>query len=111
MNDIATIELTLSEAKKTAAIGTALERLLKNRDFKSLVLEGYLEQEAIRLVHAKAHPNLQGDGAQKDILVQIDAIGAFKDYLKVLEHKARMAVKAIEDSEESLEELRAEELV
>ena len=42
--------------KSVAAIerGIALERLRVNKDFKSIVLDGYFKDEAVRLVHLKA---------------------------------------------------------
>jgi hypothetical protein len=44
------IELNIKEAKKIAEQGDALVRLSGNRDFRNLVIEGYFEREAVRLV-------------------------------------------------------------
>lgn len=107
-DQIAEIELNIAEAKKFVAEGNSLERLLSNRDFKKIVLEGYFEKEAVRLVHLKADANSQDPDVQASILSQIDAIGNLTHYLRAVGHRANMAEKAILADEESLDELRGE---
>ena len=48
------IERDIKEARKHVELGDSLERLLNNRDFKKVIVEGYFEKEAARLVHLKA---------------------------------------------------------
>lgn len=107
-DQIAEIELNITEAKKFVAEGKSLERLLSNRDFKKIVLEGYFEKEAVRLVHLKADHNMQSDDDQASILSQIDAIGNLTHYFRAIRHNANMAEKAIEEGEQGLDELRGE---
>lgn len=102
------IELNIQQGKVITALGESLERLLDNRDFKKLISVGYFEQEAIRLVHLKADPNMQGDNQQKSILSQMNAIGSLKQYLLTIETRANMASKAIEADEQMLADLLAE---
>ena len=108
-NDIQEIELTLEHAKKMVALGTSLERLMNNRDFKKLIREEYLEREAIRLVHLKCDPNMQSEESQKLILSQIDSIGALTTFLRHIEHQAMRAKMAIDDCEEELDRIRSGE--
>lgn len=107
---IQAIESNIKEARKIAEVGTALERLQSNRDFKKVVLEGYFEQEAVRLVHLKAEPAMQKPEMQQSILTQMDAIGSFAQYLDTVLHKASLATKAIASDEETRDEILAEEL-
>lgn len=107
-DQIAEIELGITEAKKFVADGKAVDRLLSNRDFKKVILEGYFEKEAVRLVHLKADFNMQGPEDQAAILTQIDAIGSLTHYIRTLRHNADQAEKAIFESEEALDELRGE---
>jgi len=103
------IELNITEAKKMVALGNSLDRLMSNRDFKKVFKEEYLEQEAIRLVHLKTDPNMQDPESQEAIVRQIDAIGTVTSFFNKIRHQAYLASKAIEDGEETLDELRQEE--
>ena len=107
---IQAIEENIKQAKKIVDIGDALERLRGNRDFKKVVLEGYFEQEAIRLVHLKSDQNVQSPDMQKSILAQIDAIGSLSQYFGTVLHKASIARKAIASDEEARDEILSEEL-
>lgn len=107
--EIQQIEDNLKSARKTVERGVSLERLFANRDFKNIVLDGYFEQEAIRLVHLKADPNMQTVDSQKSILTQMDAIGNLKQYFNTIRQFAAIAAKNVASDEEALAELRGEE--
>jgi hypothetical protein len=103
------IELDIKEAKKLTENGKALERLRNNRDFKRVVIDGYLTDEAVRLVHLKSDANMQDANSQSSITKQIEGIGSLVNYFNVVHHTSMLAEKAIESSEEVLEALRTEE--
>lgn len=103
------IELNIVRAKEIVAKGDALERLMKNQDFKAVVQRGYFEAEAIRLVHLKSDPQFQTPDRQQSIVSQMDAIGALNQYFEVVFRQADMARKAIASDEETRDELLAEE--
>lgn len=103
--EIKDLDNNIKEAKKFVEAGTALERLINNRDFKKIVMEGYFEAEAVRLVHLKADPSMQSESSQTSIISQIDAIGSFRQYLDGVFQQARLAGKAIEDDEQTRQEL------
>lgn len=106
--ELQAIEQNIKQSQKTVELGDAYARLLSNRDFKKIVLEGYFEQEAIRLVHLKSDPNMQSAESQKSIATQMDSIGNFKQFLAFVKFKAEMAGKAIEADEFARDELLAE---
>lgn len=109
-NELQQIESNLKRNAVLTDLGNALARLKGNRDFKKVILEGFFEDEAIRLVHLKADPNMQGSDSQKAILTQMDAIGALRQYLETLAQLAGMAQKSIEADEQTRDELLAEGL-
>ena len=109
-DQIAQLERNISQAKELADLGTSLERLRNNRDFKKLIMDHYLEKEAVRLVHLKADASMQTPQHQQSITAQIDAIGIFTNYLNTVLAMATRAKVDIADSEETLAELRAEAL-
>ena len=107
-SDIQQIEANIKQSQKIVDLGESLERLRSNRDFKKVILEGYFEQEAIRLVHLKADPNMQTQERQQSILLQMDAIGSLNQYFNTLYMRATMANKAIVSDEQMRDELLAE---
>lgn len=103
------LEADIVSAKKTVEFGDALQRLRSNRDFKTVIQSGYLEQEAIRLVHLKGDPAMQSPEAQAAIVRQIDSIGELSNYFRTVDYQTRMGIRAIAADSETLEELLAEE--
>jgi hypothetical protein len=110
MNQVQEIELSIANAQKMVDMGASLERLRNNKDFKKVIQEGYFEKEAIRLVHLKADPSMQTPDRQASILRDMDAVGALNQYFGAVFHQARLAAKGIEDDEQSLVDLRNEEV-
>lgn len=102
------VEQNIQQQKKVAEMGEALERLKGNRDFKKVILEGYFEQEAIRLVHLKSAPNMQSAESQKSIDQQIVSIGSLEQYFRTVYFMADMANKTIEENEALREEMLQE---
>lgn len=104
------LENNIRESKKLVDIGESLDRLYNNRDFKKVILEGFFEKEAVRLVHLKGDANMQSADSQKSIVGQMDAIAALAQYFATVRFKANMAVKAIASDEEARDELNQESL-
>jgi len=106
---IETLEVNIKAARKTAALGKSLDRLSRNNDFKALILEGYFEKDAIRLVTLKGDPNMQSAENQAALIKQMDAIGGLRQYLSGVLQLSRMAEKALVQDEETRDEIMAEE--
>ncbi|HEY7823552.1 MAG TPA: hypothetical protein VIG24_11980 [Acidimicrobiia bacterium] len=104
------LEASIEGHRQTRDIGKAIERLRNNVDFKRVVLSGYLEQEAIRLVQARTDPSMQTDRQQADLIRQMDGIACFRDYLRVQLMLADRADGAIEEAEELRTQLLQEDL-
>lgn len=103
------LEESIQRDRQHVELAKALERLKSNRDFKLLVLESYLEKEAIRLVHLKADPSMQSPQSQASVITQIDAIGGLLSYFHTVAQLSDMAVKSIEQAEFTRDEFLAEE--
>jgi hypothetical protein len=109
-SELNAIEQSIARNKEVVAKGNALTRLRKNPDFVKVIGKGYLEQEAIRLVHLKGDQNMQKPERQLAIQAEIDAIGHFVQYLNSVDQFAAMAASSLEDDERTREEIAAEEL-
>jgi hypothetical protein len=103
------LEASIQRAKESVELGKALERLLSNRDFRTVVKEGYFREEAVRLVHLRVDPAMQTPALQDSIVKQMDAIGALSQYFDVLSRQSAMAGRSIESDELTLEELYLED--
>lgn len=104
------IEENIRQAKEIVELDNALKRLEQNRDFRKVIKEGYLEKEAIRLVHLRGDPAFQTPERQASVLRQIDAIGELLSFFRTVSFNANIALKAIEQDEAERDELIAEGL-
>lgn len=107
-DQIEAIEQSLVPARAEVDFGATLLRLKANKDFQAVVMHGYFEREAIRLVHLKAEAHMQSPESQASINTQIDAIGSFSAYLNAVLYKAANARREIEDGEQAIEEINHE---
>jgi hypothetical protein len=105
MSDIEEIEVSLEEAKETAALGDCLERLTKNPDFNRLIMVGYLEKEAVRTVLARSNPGMQTPERQTALNRCMDGIGELYQYFTRIDRAADQALMAIADLEETRSEM------
>lgn len=103
------IDQSIKVNQDSIEFGLTLDRLKLNRDFKRVVLDGYLSQEAVRLVHLKASPDYQSPEAQRLLLAQIDSIGCFYQYLNRIGVAAEIARKSLQSDEQTREEVLSEE--
>lgn len=87
------------------ALNQALTRLQANPDFKLIISQGYLRDEAVRLVHARSNVALQSPADQAALLRDIDAIGSLEAFFRGIEHKARQALSHIDADEETIADL------
>jgi hypothetical protein len=112
MNEITLQELeaNIKSAKEAIELGSALERLYSNRDFKKIVLTGYFEKEAVRLVHLKAAAESIDLAVQKSIVDKIDAIGTFSNYLKDITLMSGLAGKTASADEQTRNDILFEGL-
>lgn len=102
------IELDIAQADESIALLEDLMKLEKNRSFKKVILEGYFEKEAVRLVHLKADPEFQTEERQAELMKAIDAIGSLRNFFRAVYQIGRMAEKAKADHEEARNEIMAE---
>lgn len=105
------VEISIDQAKANIERMNSLDRLKENKDFEEIILKGYFEQEASRLVLLKADHNVQGDTEQKQIEKMIDAIGYFRQYLNTIYQFGSMAENALAQHEQAREEILREDSI
>lgn len=110
MDLIQELDEDINKAQQLIDMGSALERLMYNADFKKVVMQGFFEKQAIQLVHSKADPALQDKENQEFIMKQLDAIGTLNQYFRNIGNQADLARKAIDAAEITRSELLRENL-
>lgn len=105
------IELTLENANLMIKRKKMLTKLIATKEWKELIDEGYLKDEAVRLVYLKADTSMAEEAQQAHILRAIDSIGVLRGYIYKVFTDGRQAEGALEDHENTREALLAEELV
>lgn len=112
MSEVTSLRVTslhqqLEAAKVLADRGQSLRRLLSNRDFRKIILEGFLRDDAARLVQESVDMSLtEFDRANALALAQ--ASGHLKQFLLVVEQRAEKAEGDILDLTGELDSERAE---
>jgi hypothetical protein len=114
-NQLNEVEITIEKAKAQVEKSEALRRLEKNKDFKSIFLEGLLKEDAIGQVHLLASPQLFAPGpgataAKKSIKARLRMIGEFANYCRYIHQEGESSRAALADHEETRGELLAEQL-
>lgn len=102
------VELTIEDAQKLIDRRDSLLKLQNNRDFKKIINEGFLKEEAVRLVHALADPNLAQ--FREQIQGSIEGIGVLLQYFHTITAMGNAAENEMREHQELLNELQNEEL-
>ena len=104
------VELTIEEAKKHINRMNALIKLSNNKEYKEIFLEGFFKDYAIQQVMLKGDPSQQGPDDQAAIIRNIDSIAAVRFHLHAIMAQGRQMEGALVDHEETLGELREEDM-
>lgn len=107
MDAMQEIRVTREAAEEKVALGDALNRLTKNRDFKKIIDKGYFEQEAARLALISADFSLNEE-ARAATLEAIKGISHFHQYLQQVSWFAVQAQATLDDLVEHELEVEAE---
>lgn len=106
-HQIQQIEVGFEEAKEVIALRDALIRLQTNEDFKKVINENYLRDEALRLSSLLDEPNIP-EGKEKFVLADLRGIAALKRHFASVFRMATMAENAMEEDKNTLSELQDE---
>lgn len=108
MSEVAQFEQQLSDAKFLVERRDMALKLSGNREFKKLILQEYLVDEAARLIGGSGDPNLNRI-QQEDMVQMAKACGHLKRYLSVIVTMGNTAANDIPEIEAELVNVRAEE--
>lgn len=114
-NDVKAVEVSIEEAQKQIERSKQLRRLEKNKDFKGLILEGLLREDAVRQVMLRASPQLLapgpgGETAKNGIEARMVMIGELNNYFRYIHIEGESSEAALREHENAHEELLQEQL-
>lgn len=109
MSDSHQIQVTIEQAKAMQKSGRALDRLRKNPDFKHVIEDLYLVQNAARLVGLLADKNMQAPEQQASIVAEMRGVSSLADFFRIITQNGDNAEQALEDNEAELARIREEE--
>ena len=104
---IAQLETRRDELRKLAEIAESHDRLSKNRDFKKIILDGFMVEDCSRYAQESCDP-LLGAEQRADALALAQAAGHLKRYLQITRTMSRRAAIDIENIDQAIEEMRSE---
>lgn len=102
------LEQQLVEVQKTAEYGKMVTKLLENREFRKVILEGFCGREAARYVQESADPALTAD-QRADALAMAQASGHLKRFLDISQRLAEQAKDSVVAIQQAIVESRQEE--
>ena len=94
-DDLNEIAITRKEAEDSIKLAEHLDKLHKNVSFRKVVLEGFLEQEAIRVAPLLAQP--LNEYSRKGVVDVLTAIGVLRNYFGTIYRKGDAAAQALEE--------------
>lgn len=109
-NAIKEIEITIEDCKEVVNRGAALERLLDNPDFNSLIMKGYMERESHRLTLLLADPACETPQARDNIVRDLSAIAQLNAFFRTIRTAAEVAGRSLKEHEELLQARLVEDL-
>lgn len=108
MSEVQQLEQQLKDAKYLIERRDMALRLAENRDFRTLILDGFCKEEAARWVQLSTDPALNAE-QRADSLQMAQASGPLKRYLSVQVTMANVAERELPDLEEAIDAARADE--
>ena len=105
---VAHLEGQLADQKTLVEMRDAVQRLVKNRDFKKVILDSFCLTEAARYVQESADPLLPAAN-RADALAMAQASGHLKRFLTVVIAMGNAAANQQSALEREIDEARAEE--
>lgn len=108
MTELDQIELSIEEAKKGIEFSDAAKRMSEDKDFKRVIIDGYMRDEAARLAGMLAEESMTDEVNQRELQSSLKAIGHLRQYLINANRIGDMLKQSIVDAETVREEILAE---
>ncbi len=92
--DLEKIDNLIEEHKGKIERGKALDRLMKNEDFKAVILDGYFEAESQKLFKILTDPTGATPYTEETIRMKLASISDFKGYVGTGDYPGTIKIEA-----------------
>lgn len=99
------IRAQLKDAQETQAMLEVLDRLERNRDFKKVILEGFLKKHVLEQTSMIARPDAQHELVQQAIQRNLAGASALNGYMATLRQMGNAATNTIQQCQQAIVEL------
>ena len=100
--EVVQIDITIEQLELAISKRDKLQQLQANPLFKEVMLEGYMEQNAIRLVHLVGASQMQKEDQQISLNEQIKSIGLLGEWFRAIFAMGDQAEKQLNDYTQEL---------
>lgn len=108
--DIRELEIEVEKAKAIIDTYEALVRLEKNKDFKKVILDGYLKEFALNTVLIRGRMEFRSNATLLESNTRkLDSIGELAEYFRNLRGNAAQMRNLLAEAESTREEILSEE--
>jgi hypothetical protein len=105
MRNVEQLENNLNYAKEGIELAEGIDKLFRNPTFKKVILQGYFEKEAIRLVSLLSDPSMQDEDNQTSIQNAMRGIGELRSWLNAMSQRATQLEKMKYDIEKEIQHI------
>lgn len=91
------LELETIENEQWVGRYEAYQRLLQNKDFQNVIMEGYIRDRSLHGVSMLANENVKRQGQRPDVMEMLVAVSTLQDYFKMLKNLGEIAKADLED--------------
>lgn len=103
------VELETGEMEQFVVLGEALNRLMKNSDFKTVILDYYFKEKTLSAASLLSDNGIKASGKRADIMEELVAISNLQYCFRMIEHFHRAAIDPVlSDEEQAQMETEAE---
>ena len=103
MSRVEKLEETLKMANEGIELADLIEKLHRNPTFKKVILQGYYEDEAVRLVTLLSDSNMQQPEQQQLIQNAMRGIGELRSWFNGMQQRGSQLQKVKNDVEQELQ--------
>lgn len=107
--ELQTVEASIEDAKEYLQFSESEKVLSEDKNFKVLIIDGYMRDEAARLAGLLAEPSMVDEVNQRELQSALKAISHLKQYLLHV-RRTRIGIEdSLSESEAYADELRESE--
>ena len=94
-------ELETAELSQYVKLGEALDRLESNKDFQTLILNGYMRDNVLDSVSLLGHETIKKQGQRPEIMEDLVAASNLGEYFRMVKNFHAGAVADFEEYDEA----------